>query len=187
MDEYVRSHHLCRFVPICSCEIEARPSGETVPHRAECWDTHLASKTQGAFSMVSFPAPNMNNVRLGRLISALAESVEGEPGFWQFQYKRRRLMAITNEDLNRMRLLTPILPESEFTDSIRKFLLSANFDRALDARYATSRGMLWSVFLHPLRELTDGQFTDAVEQVHKLAENFGTTYSSSDLPFEEEV
>ena len=137
--------------------------------------------------MVSFPAPNMNNVRLGRLISNLADSVEGEPGFWHFHYQRRRIMAITDEEQNRMRLITPILPESELSDSIREILLSANFDRALDAKYAVSRGMLWSVFLHPLRELTDGQFVDAVEQVHQLAENFGTTYSSSDLRFEREI
>ena len=62
-------------------------------------------------------------------------------------------------------------------------LPTANFDRALDAKYAISRGYLWAVFVHPLRELSEPQLCDAVHQVATLAENYGGTYSSSDLVF----
>jgi hypothetical protein len=63
-------------------------------------------------------------------------------------------------------------------------LLGANFDRALDARYASGRGYLWSVFLHPLSSLTDSEFLDGVEQVVTLARNYGTSYASSNLLFQ---
>jgi len=62
-------------------------------------------------------------------------------------------------------------------------LLGANFDRALDARYCTNDNVLWSAFLHPLRDLKESQFMDALSQVISLSKNYGTTYSSSDLVF----
>ena len=53
--------------------------------------------------------------------------------------------------------------------------LSANFDRALDARYAISGEFLWSAFIHPLKELQDDQVVNALMQVTTLAVTFGTT------------
>jgi len=44
-------------------------------------------------------------------------------------------------------------------------------------------GFVISVFTHPLRELTRDQFVDAMGQVVNLAQNFGTTYSSTSLIF----
>ena len=41
-------------------------------------------------------------------------------------------------------------------------LMQANFDSALDARYAVVRGVLWSAFLHPLGSLNDSQFLKGV-------------------------
>jgi hypothetical protein len=62
--------------------------------------------------------------------------------------------------------------------------LSANYDRALDAKYAIADGVLWSTFLHPLRSLTEDDFLSALDQVQRLAETAGTTFSSSDLVFQ---
>jgi len=36
--------------------------------------------------------------------------------------------------------------------------MQANFDSALDARYAIAKGKLWSAFIHPLSELNEEQF-----------------------------
>ena len=62
-------------------------------------------------------------------------------------------------------------------------LLQANFDTALDARYSIARGVLWSLYLHPLGSLSDEQFLAAIGQVVNLASTFGTTYSSGALTF----
>ena len=80
--------------------------------------------------------------------------------------------------------MTPVVEESALSSEDLRALLAANFDRALDARYAVARGYLWSVFLHPLTTLTDAQFLDGVEQVVNLAQNYGTSYTSSDLVFQ---
>ena len=64
-----------------------------------------------------------------------------------------------------------------------EILLRANFDRALDARYAFWKDHLCSVFVHPLSELSEQQFLDAVEQVINLVRNYGSTYSSTELVF----
>ena len=93
------------------------------------------------------------------------------------------MIVITDETHNRMRVMTAVIDESDLTHEDRRVVLAANFDRALDAKYAVSKGHLWSVFMHPLVELSDEQFLDAVNQVKTLADNYGTTYSSSDLVF----
>ena len=73
---------------------------------------------------------------------------------------------------------------NELTDDEARLLLAANFDRALDARYAVARGYVWSVFIHPLSLLTDAQFIDGVSQVVTLADTYGTSYTSTDLVFQ---
>ena len=59
----------------------------------------------------------------------------------------------------------------------------ANFHSALDLKYAISDDVLWSTFIHPLRELTVAQVKDAVSQVYYANRTFGTTYTSTDLVF----
>ena len=132
--------------------------------------------------MVALPQ-RMNNRRLDVLIRQLSVEVEGELGFWQFTYDQRQLTVITDEPHDRMRVMTPVTTEGELTSDECKLLLEANFDRALDAKYALSRGYLWAVFVHPLSDLSDPLFHDAVEQVKNLADNFRTSYSSTDLVF----
>ena len=62
-------------------------------------------------------------------------------------------------------------------------LMAANFDKALDAKYALYNNFLWSVFTHPLKELESKQIVDAFYQVKTLVENYGTSYTSSNLVF----
>ena len=125
----------------------------------------------------------MSNSRLDELIRRIATVIEGEPGNWRIDFRGRHLFVLTDEAHNRMRVMTPITEEDDLNDADRQILLAANFDRALDAKYAVSSGYLWSVFTHPLAELADDQFLDAVQQVKNLADNYGTTYASSDLKF----
>ena len=125
----------------------------------------------------------MNNQRLDSLIRERGEVLEGQLGFWRFDYRERVVMVVTDESHNRMRIITPVAEVADLEESIWLIALTANFDRALDARYAVNGDYLWSAFIHPLQQLSDAQFLDALDQVVTLADNFGTTFTSSDLVF----
>lgn len=125
----------------------------------------------------------MNNRRLQRLIEQVATSVDGKPGYWRFEYKSRQLVAVSTEEYNRMRVMTPIVDDSQVSSEELRILLSANYDRAIDAKFAIAEDYLWALFNHPLRELTEGLFLDAVEQVKTLADNYGGSYASSSIVF----
>ena len=133
--------------------------------------------------MIADNFTGMNNRRLDVIIREVGDNVDGQFGYWQFDFKGRQLICITDEHYNRMRVMTPVANEEALSDAVVRKILSANFDRALDAKYATSQDLLWAVFMHPLRELTERQVSDAFSQVQTLADNFGTSYSSSELYF----
>jgi hypothetical protein len=125
----------------------------------------------------------MTNARLDVLIRELSDKVEGQLGYWQFTIAQRDLLVVTDERHNRMRIMTPVAAQDQLDKDELLRLLSANYDRALDAKYALSQDTLWSVFTHPLKELTDEQFIGCVGQVATLADNFGGSYASSGLFF----
>ncbi len=129
------------------------------------------------------PLRHMDDRQLRILLERETEIIEENPGFWRVEFAGRTLLVITDETHNRMRVMSPVIDEEELDADELRMLLLANFDRALDARYALSDEILWSVFLHPLRELSKQFLLDALDQVATLADNFGGSYSSSDLFF----
>ena len=62
-------------------------------------------------------------------------------------------------------------------------LMQANFDSALDARYAIARGQVWGVFLHPFAELERDQLISGIAQTVNVAKSYGTLYSSGACQF----
>lgn len=62
-------------------------------------------------------------------------------------------------------------------------LMEANFHTALDVKYAISDDILWSVFIHPLKELNKDEVLSAINQVYEASVTYGTTYSSTGLTF----
>ena len=82
-----------------------------------------------------------------------------------------------------MRIISPIVAQAQLDKDELSRLLEANFATALDAKYALRDQTLWSVFTHPLAELTEEQFLDCLAQVANLANNFGGSYASSNLIF----
>ena len=82
-----------------------------------------------------------------------------------------------------MRVMTPVAERAALGPEDLELLLRANFDRALDARYALFESTLWAVFLHPLTGVDDAMFANCLLQVTTLAANFGSTYSSSGVVF----
>lgn len=123
------------------------------------------------------------NGRLEQWIQHIGTAVEGQHGQWRFHRRNSSLYVITDEPHNRMRIMTHVAEICRLEHADFEILLRANFDRALDARYAFWRDQLWSVFVHPLAELREQQFFDGVEQVINLVRNYGSTYRSTELVF----
>jgi len=132
---------------------------------------------------VTTHAQKMNNAKLGKIIKENSTEIEGSAGYWQFKYKNTYLLLITDEKHNRMRLITPIIEEDKLPENYFKNALRANFHTALDVKHALSEGMMWCVYIHPLKELSEEQIVDAMSQVYYGAMTFGSSYSSTDLVF----
>ena len=125
----------------------------------------------------------MTNKKLDDLIRQITSDVVGQVGNWQFLINKRDILVITDERHNRMRIMSPVTTQDRLNEAELTRLLEANFSSALDAKYALRDQTLWSVFTHPLGELSDEQFLDCVAQVANLANNFGHSYASSNLFF----
>ena len=135
----------------------------------------------GAFQFVS--AQNMTNQKIENILTKVTDSVRGYPGYWEVLYKERQLLCLTDEVHNRMRIISPIIETEALQKELLLDVLTANFHAALDVKYAISQGFLWSVYIHPLKELEDSELESAVNQVVNAADNFGTSFSSTEMIF----
>ncbi|MCH9750987.1 MAG: type III secretion system chaperone [Alphaproteobacteria bacterium] len=84
---------------------------------------------------------------------------------------------------DRMRLFTRVASSDGLSGAQLKRLMQANFDTALDARYAIAGGQVWSTFMHPLVSLSQDDFVSAIAQTVTLVRTYGTTFSSGALSF----
>jgi len=116
-------------------------------------------------------------------IAQKAVIVKEDDNVIEYQLDKVRIYLIADENANRMRLMAGVIEESKMSKEDLVKVLEANYDKALDAKYALSNEVLWSVFTHPLRELSPEQVVDALNQVRNLVNNYGTTYTSTDLVF----
>lgn len=124
---------------------------------------------------------DFKNLKLA--LAQRATVIEENNNVVEYELDGLRIYLITDESANRMRLMSAVQEESKLTSDDLTVLMKANYDRALDAKYAISNGVLWSVYAHPLKELTKEQVTDAMYQVKNLVINYGTTYTSTDFVF----
>ena len=125
----------------------------------------------------------MNPQKLSELIAQVSDTVATNGNTIQFMYKERPLICVYDENANRMRIISPIVETKNIEEEQLLNMLVANFHSALDVKYALSDEVIWSVFIHPLKELADHQVLDAIDQVHSASVTFGTSYSSTNLVF----
>lgn len=78
---------------------------------------------------------------------------------------------------DRMRAMVPIASVEDVTPEEMNRMMQANFDTALDARYAVAQGRVWGVFIHPLAALERAEFLSGIAQTVNLARTYGTLYS----------
>jgi len=125
----------------------------------------------------------MTNEMLGELVRRIDPEAAGRPGFWQLRHQEFEALVITDEQANRMRTIVPITSIDAVEPELLRRLMQANFDSALDARYAIAQGRIWAVFVHPLASLSEHEFFSGLAQAFNLAATFGSTYSSGALVF----
>ena len=125
----------------------------------------------------------MNNKKLHKIFTSFFTNISGGNGHWEFTIDDVQIICLTDELHNRMRFIAPILEEKDMQEGDYKKCMEANFHTALDIKYALSDGVLWAAYLHPLKELTKWQVTDAINQVYAAATTYGTSYSSGNLYF----
>jgi hypothetical protein len=125
----------------------------------------------------------MTNVSLKTILDKTCANVEGQEGYWQAEYLDRLLVIITDSRYNRMRIISPIIEVKDLKKKQLEDAMSANFDKVLDAKYAIANDIVWSVFAHPLQQLTEDQVKDALNQVYLAAATFGTEYKSTNILF----
>jgi len=137
----------------------------------------IVLSTQMSFSQ------NMNPEKMGEIFESITDSIQGGNGRWQFKIKETIFMCITDTNHNRMRIISPIADAKQLDEKLKSAALIANFHTALDVKYALADDVLWSVFIHPLKELTKNQVISGLSQVYSCVKTFGTTYSSGALNF----
>lgn len=130
---------------------------------------------------------NMTVKELHKIIRKKTNIREHNDDIWNVEYKDFPVMIVADNKANRMRILSPIVPRNAVNERLLEKLLEANFHSALDAKYCIWEGVIISIFTHPLKELNKERIVDAIQQVVRLSETFGTTFSSTDLNFDEHI
>ncbi len=114
---------------------------------------------------------------MAEIIAALdPEALRRGPTF-EFVVQDVPVIVITDPRADRMRAMVPIRSAEGLSAEELTRLMQANFDTALDARYAIAQGRLWGVFIHPLSPLEPGQFVSGLAQTVNVALTYGQTYS----------
>lgn len=121
--------------------------------------------------------------KLEQIVKRLDEGYVRDGDAIRFNYGDQDINLITDPRADRMRIVIPIADAGTLNKAALYRIMQANFDSALDARYAIAQGVLWSTFLHPLASLTETDFIMGVGQAINIVTSFGTTFSSGVFTF----
>ena len=121
--------------------------------------------------------------RLAEIIQALDPDVIARGPALEFTLDGIPVILIADAGADRMRAMVPIASAAGLSEEDLMRMMQANFDSALDARYAVANGRLWGVFLHPLSPLEKDQLLSGLVQTITVARTYGTGYTSGGAIF----
>ena len=127
--------------------------------------------------------PPMTLPRLGEIIQTLDPEAQLAGTSFRLAIDDVPVLIITDPVADRMRAMVPIRDASDMTPEEVMRVLQANFDSALDARYAVAQGRLWAVFIHPLSPLERDQFISGLGQTINVAKTYGSLYTGGAMQF----
>lgn len=125
----------------------------------------------------------MSCARLERELAGRFPSLDGCAGRWVATIESFELYIAAEEALDHVRLMIPVARADHADHELMLVLLSANFDRAFDARYALHRGLVWCLSIGTLSGLTVARLDQAIRAVVTLAANTGSTFASGEARF----
>ncbi len=125
----------------------------------------------------------MDQQEMESTVKQLSQQSRGGQGVVEFTFRDLPMMLISDVTHNRMRIITPIAEYKILGKQQIDEVMESNFHSALDARYAVSDGILYSVYVHTLSDLNQRLLLSAINQVSSLALTFGTDYNSGALSF----
>lgn len=136
----------------------------------------------GAGPSLSQEAP-MTPERLARILSVLDPEMAQQGASYRLTLSDVPVLVITDPNADRMRAMVPIRAADGMSAEEMLRVMQANFDTALDARYAVAQGRLWAVFIHPLSPLQRDQLISGLGQTVNLALTYGSFYTGGAMEF----
>lgn len=121
--------------------------------------------------------------KMGKILRRLDDNAARMKNGWRLTIDETPVVVVTDQKHGRMRILVAVRKADNMLPDDLNRLMQANFDTALDARYAIAHGIVWATYIHPLRELHDRQLITAVGQTVNLSKTYGTSFSSGALSF----
>ena len=121
--------------------------------------------------------------RLGNIILAIDSEAQFRGNAVELTIDDILVLIVTDTRADRMRAMVPIRSAEGLEPDELQRLMQANFDSALDARYAVAQGRVWGVFIHPLSPLQKDQLLSGLVQTVNLAKTYGTAYSGGATVF----
>lgn len=143
---------------------------------------HFLSIALFVCALASF-SQEMTLSKLEKVLQKVSSNVIINQQKWSFSIENVSFIVVADSLHNRMRIISPIMKSSGLTEELKTASLIANFHTALDIKYAISDDFIWAAFIHPLKELSEEQIMNAISQVYYGNVNFGTTFSSTSLIF----
>lgn len=127
--------------------------------------------------------PHKSCAQLARELEEILPALEGGQGAWSATVDGFDIFIVADESADRVRIMTPVARAELGDHDLLLVLLSANFDRALEAHYAVHDGVVWCLFVHALGDLGAEELLRAVNGVITLARNTGTSFASGEIRF----
>lgn len=127
--------------------------------------------------------PPMTLSRMAEIILAIDPDARSRGAAFELTIDDVPVLVVTDPRADRMRAMVPIRSAEGLTAEELERVMQANFDAALDARYAIANGRLWGVFIHPLSPLEKDQFLSGLVQTVTVAKTYGTTFSGGAAVF----
>lgn len=123
------------------------------------------------------PEPDMTLERLSMLLLAIDPDAVQRGITTELTIDDVPIMVIADVRADRMRAMVPIRSADGLAPKELQRMMQANFDTALDARYAVAQGRVWGVFIHPLSPLEKEQLVSGLIQTVNLARSYGQAYT----------
>lgn len=136
-----------------------------------------------AFAQSEASEPPMSLPRLAKIIQVLDSNAQTDGSRFQFVIDDIPVLVITDVHADRLRAMVPIRSAEAMTADEVMRVMQANFDTALDARYAVAQGRLWGTYIHPLSPLEKDQFISGIAQTVNIAKTYGSLFSGGAMSF----